>query len=455
MGSAGGLEAWVERSGRRRPGDTRQGCLRFAFYVRVSAEEWQDPESSLARQREQAGALVRGHGAVMAEFFDVGQSRTVAWGRRPQAEALVAQLADLGRGWDAIVVGEYERPFYGSQYALTAPLFEHYGIQLWMPEGGGWVDFASEHDERAMTVLGLSSKRRSRAPASGSAPRWQSRRASRAGSWAAGRRTGTAAGRAQHGVDRPGAERLRHPVPVGGRPRAEPAPHGRVMDAADGRVDPLQSSLLWPAGPEPAAHRHAACRPGRHQHGAPAGAALESPRRLVISARPAHPALVSEDDFIAAQDVKAARGPVPGVGLGDLERRQYLLAGLLMCGTCGRRMESAWSNGNAAYRCRHGRTSATGPDPGQPKNAYIRQDRILAHLPALRLLLPQAKPLIARRRRTRRGADVRSAAGPHEAVEYLRAREIGLTYDQATGPVVGIAGAAWCSGRTRVAGLHC
>jgi site-specific DNA recombinase len=57
------------------------------------------------------------------------------------------------------VVGEYERAFYGGQYALMAPLFEHYGIQLWLPEAGGRVDFSSEHDEQAMTVLGLSSKR--------------------------------------------------------------------------------------------------------------------------------------------------------------------------------------------------------------------------------------------------------------------------------------------------------
>ncbi len=95
----------------------------------------------------------------MAEFFDAGQSRTVAWGRRPEAAALVAQLVDPGRGWDAIVIGEYERAFYGSQYAAMAPLFEHYGVQLWMPEAGGRVDYASAHDERAMTVLGLSSKR--------------------------------------------------------------------------------------------------------------------------------------------------------------------------------------------------------------------------------------------------------------------------------------------------------
>jgi hypothetical protein len=83
----------------------------------------------------------------------------VAWGRRLQAAALVAQLADPGRGWDAIVVGEYERAFYGSQYAAMAPLFEYYGVQLWMPEAGGRVDFASEYDESTMTILGLSSKR--------------------------------------------------------------------------------------------------------------------------------------------------------------------------------------------------------------------------------------------------------------------------------------------------------
>jgi len=57
------------------------------------------------------------------------------------------------------VIGEYERAFYGSQYSLMAPLFEHYGVQLWMPEAGGQVDYGSEHDEQAMTVLGLSSKR--------------------------------------------------------------------------------------------------------------------------------------------------------------------------------------------------------------------------------------------------------------------------------------------------------
>ncbi len=93
-----GLLAWAARSGRPENRGPVRGGLRFVFYGRVSTEDWQDPVTSRARQREQAGALVRGHGAIVAEFFDAGQSRTVAWGRRPQAAALVALLADPDRG---------------------------------------------------------------------------------------------------------------------------------------------------------------------------------------------------------------------------------------------------------------------------------------------------------------------------------------------------------------------
>jgi len=73
---------------------------------------------------------VAGHGRIVARFFDAVQSRTLAWARRPQAAALVAGLADPDRGWDAVVIGEYERAFCWSQYTSMAPLFEHYGIQL-------------------------------------------------------------------------------------------------------------------------------------------------------------------------------------------------------------------------------------------------------------------------------------------------------------------------------------
>ncbi len=37
------------------------------------------------------------------------------------------------------MIGEYERAFYGGEYAAVAPLFEHYGVQLWTPEVGGRI----------------------------------------------------------------------------------------------------------------------------------------------------------------------------------------------------------------------------------------------------------------------------------------------------------------------------
>jgi hypothetical protein len=154
------------------------------------------------------------------------------------------------------------------------------------------------------------------------------------------------------------------------------------------------------------------------------------PDGWVISDRPAHPALVSEADFIAAQDVNAARGPGPQDGP---VLRRYLLAGLLACGVCGRRMESAWSNGKPAYRCRHGRTSAMAPEPAWPKNTYVREDKLLPHLPALHLLL--TSPATRARRRTRGGSDVRAAVNPGEVIGYLREHEITLTWNPAAATV--------------------
>jgi hypothetical protein len=158
---AGGdvLAAWAEGLAGRGGEVGGRGCLRFAFYGRVSTEDWQDPESSKARQLQQAVMLTAGRGVIVAKFFDAGESRVLPWARRPQAAALVAQLADPERGWDAIVIGEYERAFYGSQYALMAPLFDHYGISLWMPEVRGRVDWHAEDHEQTMLALGLSSKR--------------------------------------------------------------------------------------------------------------------------------------------------------------------------------------------------------------------------------------------------------------------------------------------------------
>jgi site-specific DNA recombinase len=94
-------------------------------------------------------------------------------------------------------------------------------------------------------------------------------------------------------------------------------------------------------------------------------------------------------------------------------------------------MESAWTNGKSAYQCRHGRTSAMAPDPARPKNTYIREDKLLPHLPALHMLL--TTPAVRARRRTRAGAgaDVTLALNPGEVIGYLREHEITLTWNPA------------------------
>jgi site-specific DNA recombinase len=131
------------------------------------------------------------------------------------------------------------------------------------------------------------------------------------------------------------------------------------------------------------------------------------PDGWIISTRLAHPKLVSETEFIAAQNTRAPRGnPAPD--------RCYLLAVFLRCGICGRRLESCWANNRAAYRCWHGHTSASKVDLDGPKNLYIREDGILAHLGTLYIVLP--------------GPD---AAPPAtiEVINYLRLQKITLTYD--------------------------
>ena len=136
------------------------------------------------------------------------------------------------------------------------------------------------------------------------------------------------------------------------------------------------------------------------------------PDAWVISTRPAHPALVSEADFVAVQQMSAPRGPAGPA------TRQYLLAGLIRCGTCGRRLESSWSNGRPAYRCRHGYTSATRPDRTRAKNAYVREDQITPHLAALAILLGQGH--------------VDEVTGPAQAadlIDHLRRSGRMLTYD--------------------------
>ena len=87
------LARWLQTTGskRARRQHTRPapGRMRFAFYGRISTAEYQDPVSSRQSQYDNAARLIEGHGQIVAEFFDVGHSRSLAWTHRPSAAALL------------------------------------------------------------------------------------------------------------------------------------------------------------------------------------------------------------------------------------------------------------------------------------------------------------------------------------------------------------------------------
>ena len=95
-----------------------------------------------------------------------------------------------------------------------------------------------------------------------------------------------------------------------------------------------------------------------------------------VSVRPAHPALVSEAEFVAAQHVRAARQTRDG------RSRSYLLSGLVRCGVCGRRMDSHCVHDRAGYRCRHGHSSSRPRAADGPRYVYVREDLLVRELVA-------------------------------------------------------------------------
>src|SRR2546430_14947161 len=93
-------------------------------------------------------------GEIVVEYFDVGVSRSLPWQRRAQANALLGALRRLDRGFEAIVIGEPARAFYGNQFGLTFPLLVHYGVALWVPEVGGRIHPGSGAPHRVVALYG-------------------------------------------------------------------------------------------------------------------------------------------------------------------------------------------------------------------------------------------------------------------------------------------------------------
>jgi site-specific DNA recombinase len=133
--------------------------MRFAFYGRTSTARHQDRVSSQGWQQDMAEHLIIGHGQIVAEYFDAGTSRRIPWSQRPRAAQLMATISGPEPTIDAIVVGEYERAFTGTQFATLYSWCTRHGIQLWLPEIGGPVDLRSRDHRALMALLATQSQR--------------------------------------------------------------------------------------------------------------------------------------------------------------------------------------------------------------------------------------------------------------------------------------------------------
>ena len=394
--------------------------IKFGFLGRVSTEDQQDPESSRAWQLTRAKALIEPRdGIIVAEYFDIDKSRSIPWPRRPQASALLAALKNPDRGFDAVVIGEPHRAFYGNQYGLTFPVFEHYGVPLWVPEVGGPIDPKNEAHDLVMSVFGGMSK--------GERNRVKIRV-----------RTAMAA-QAQ------GEGRF-----LGGRPPygyliTDAGPHPNPAKAADGKrlhkleIDPeampavirifaefiaghgfyaIAEGLTRDGIPSPSAHD-----PARNRHRCGIAwskfavrAILINPRytghqvwnkqrkdevlidvedvalghitklrwnesgKWVWSEQVVHPPIIDRETFDQVQTMISGRAAATAGHKPHRRQHPYALRGCLWCGLCDRRMGSHWVNGAPYYRCRFPAEYALANRVEHPLNVNLREDAVIGHV---------------------------------------------------------------------------
>ncbi|WP_280828276.1 recombinase family protein [Mycobacterium sp. OTB74] len=398
--------------------------LRFAFYGRVSTEDAQDPEASRSWQKRRAIDLITPHGGVLAaDYFDIGQSRSLPWKRRPEASRLLADVTSRDPGFDAVVIGEPARAFYGPQFALTFPVLTHYGVGLWVPEVGGAVDPGSEAHDLVMTLFGGMSK--------GERARVQMR-VRTAMSALAQDTARYLGGRPPYGYRLVDAGPHPNPAKANLGQRLHRLEPDRATSSvveriyrmyADGAGLRYIAQQLTDEGiPSPSQYD-----PARNSHRDPRGwshsairAILDNPTYRGIRVwgkQEKYEVLVNPDDVAAGYETRmrwrdesdwiapdrrthealipdelaqavrlrtqARRGP--GLVCSRESTMPYALRGLLFCAACGRRMQGAARVGKRTtrilYRCELGKSRSVPTDlRDHPRTVYLREDEVTARL---------------------------------------------------------------------------
>lgn len=395
--------------------------LSFAFYGRVSTEDNQDPESSRQWQLSLARTLITPRGGqIVTQFFDVGQSRSLPWQRRPDANRLLAALRDPQRGFTAVVIGEPHRAFYGNQFGLTLPLFNHYGVQLWVPEVGGPIDPDNEAHDLVMSVFGGMSKgERNRIKV-----RVRTAMASQTqleGRYLGGRPpygylltdlgphpnpAKAADGKRLHGLapdpqTAPVVQRIftMYLAGYGIFAIAETLTRDNIPcpSAYDRARNPHRSGLAW----SKSAIRVILTNPrytGRQiwnkqrtdeilldvndvALGHTPVMRWNRPDKWITSKELAHEPLIDQTDFDAVQETLTRRARTnTSPRRTHRSRHPYVFKSLVHCGVCQRKMQAQHSHGIAYYRCRYPQEYALTNKVDHPRNVIMREEALITPL---------------------------------------------------------------------------
>ncbi|MFI0425093.1 recombinase family protein [Spongiactinospora sp. 9N601] len=325
---------------------------------------------------------------------------------------MLRDLRNPERGFEAVVIGEPHRAFYGNQYGLTMPIFQHFGVPLWVPEVGGPIDPDNDAHDLIMSVFsGMSKGERNRIKV-------RVRTSMSAQAKVEGRYLG---GRPPYGYLL--ADAGPHPNPAkaanGKRlhryeldPVAAPVVARIFADYLAGRgLFSIAERLTGDDIPCPSAHDR---RRDRHRSGIAwsKGAVrgiLTNPKYTgyqvwnrqrkdevlidvddvglghmsklkwnpkdawIWSDAPSHPPIVSREYFQTVQEVMAARGDRHTDRTVKRTRHLYQFRSLMRCALCDRRMQGEWTNDQPYYRCRFPQEYALANRVTHPRNVYLRE----------------------------------------------------------------------------------
>jgi hypothetical protein len=277
-----------------------------------------------------------------------------------QVDRMAVQRAVL------IEVGEPQRAFYGNQFGNTFPLFEHYGVPLWVlggrpPYGYKLIDAgphpnpAKAADGKRLHILAIDE------PAAAAVERIFSEFLAGFGIYAIAERL------TADGIPCPSAhdpDRNRHRCGIAWSKYAirailtNPRYTGRqvwnrqrkdevlldVHDVALGHT----TKMRW-----------------------------NDEDQWIFSEEIVHPPIIDDATFQRAQDLLTARRGVRGPHKPHKSRHAYVLRGLLFCAICERRMQGHWANAAPYYRCRFPNEYAVANKVQHPLNVTLRQDVLL------------------------------------------------------------------------------